>query len=164
MRLFVAVRFSEETKAALLDAIRKLRESGEGNFTRPENLHLTLAFIGETTRVREASEALARIRAKPFEFKTRGSGRFGSIVWAGIAENEELTQLAESVRRGLGAAELPFDSKPFVPHITLAREYHARSVIVIPETTTRVTRVSLMKSERIDGRLKYSEVFGKDLA
>ena len=44
MRLFVALSLNTPTKEALLAAIQQLRRQGRGNFTPPENLHLTLAF------------------------------------------------------------------------------------------------------------------------
>ena len=48
MRLFVAIQFSPAVRSTLLEAVETLRRQGSGRFTRPENLHLTLAFIGET--------------------------------------------------------------------------------------------------------------------
>ena len=49
MRLFVAILFPEPVRKALMDTMAQMRAQGaHGNFTRPENLHLTLAFLGET--------------------------------------------------------------------------------------------------------------------
>ena len=48
MRLFIAINFDEETKQSIIAVQRRLREWGRGNFSHPENLHLTLAFLGET--------------------------------------------------------------------------------------------------------------------
>ena len=61
MRLFIAIRFSPEIRQTLLDAVSGLRaQARSGNFTRPENLHLTLAFLGETNQTKEIRTAMAR--------------------------------------------------------------------------------------------------------
>ena len=59
MRLFVAIRFSPAVEEALWTAVGDLRRQGAGTFTRRENLHLTLAFIGETDRLEDARQAVA---------------------------------------------------------------------------------------------------------
>ncbi|MDR1042323.1 MAG: RNA 2',3'-cyclic phosphodiesterase, partial [Clostridiales Family XIII bacterium] len=52
MRLFIAINFSEEIKDALCETIADLRDaSRRGRYTHRDNLHLTLAFIGESDRV-----------------------------------------------------------------------------------------------------------------
>lgn len=49
MRIFIAVQFSEPARKSVIDCMDSLRRQGvRGNYTRPENLHLTMAFIGET--------------------------------------------------------------------------------------------------------------------
>ena len=66
MRLFVAIALSENMKKPLLRAISELRNvATQGNFTKEENLHLTLAFIGEvsTSRVADAKRALDKVSA-----------------------------------------------------------------------------------------------------
>ena len=63
MRLFIAINLSDEMRSALIDAQNDMYESGvRGNFSPEENLHVTLAFIGEypdPEEVREALEVLA---------------------------------------------------------------------------------------------------------
>ena len=65
MRLFVAVLLSEPMRQALLDTMAQMRAQGaRGNFTRKENLHVTLAFLGETdaqgcVRAKRALDACA---------------------------------------------------------------------------------------------------------
>ena len=58
MRLFVAIRPSPAVRDVLLDAEAALRRQGRGTFTRPENLHLTLAFLGEAESAAPAQAAL----------------------------------------------------------------------------------------------------------
>lgn len=75
MRLFIAVNFDEKTKASLMGAVQKLKESSSaGNFTRPENLHLTLVFIGETKDAAAVKEAMEQVRGLPFALRIKGLG------------------------------------------------------------------------------------------
>lgn len=168
MRLFIAVRFSPEINDVLLDSTAKIRTLRPyANITREENLHLTLAFIGESERVSELKDILTNIAAQPFELAVCGTGNFGNLCWVGIERSAALSALVSSLRKALCDADFEIDTRPFKPHITLAREVpDARSVaedLFIPRTAMTVSRISLMKSERIRGRLVYTEVFGRDL-
>ena len=164
MRLFVALHFSPEIKTVLLSAIEDLRRQSTGNFTRPENLHLTLAFIGESDLVTDIKSALSAVIAVPFELTVGGAGKFGDLWWAGVDKNPALSALADAVRGELLKHHIDFDPKPFKAHITLAREVAAKNIqLTIPTTSMTVSRISLMRSDRINGKLTYTEVFGKPL-
>ena len=167
VRLFIAIRFSEEILDALLRAQEQLRRGGaRGNFSAPENLHLTLAFIGESSDVLTLRRVIDRAAGAPFPLAVSGAGRFGALWWAGVEENPALEALAARLREGCKRAGFRIDEKPFRAHVTLARElkYDALPRLEIPRTEMTVTRVSLMKSERVSGRLTYTEVYGRELA
>ncbi|MFQ8599908.1 MAG: 2'-5' RNA ligase family protein [Oscillospiraceae bacterium] len=90
MRLFVAICLEDPIRDALCRASGALREKAQyGRFTDPENLHLTLAFIGETTRLRDAERAVASVQAAPFTLTVGGMGRFarpgGDLYWAALS-------------------------------------------------------------------------------
>ncbi|HOP11423.1 MAG TPA: RNA 2',3'-cyclic phosphodiesterase [Oscillospiraceae bacterium] len=164
MRLFVAVHFSPEIKTVLLSAIEDLRRQSAGNFTRPENLHLTLVFIGESDRISEAKNALSAVQSAPFELTVGGAGKFGDLWWAGIDKNPALNTLAASVRAELTKRNFDIDPKPFRAHITLARELREKNIkLDVSPAAMTVSRISLMRSDRINGKLTYTEVFGKPL-
>jgi len=164
MRLFVAVHFSPEVKTVLLSAIEDLRRQSAGNFTHPENLHLTLAFIGESDRVADAKAALSTVSTVPFELTVGEAGNFGDLWWAGIDKNPALSALADSVRAELTKRNFDIDPKPFRAHVTLAREVREKEIkLTVPSITMTVSRISLMRSDRINGKLTYTEVFGKAL-
>ncbi len=166
MRLFVAVNFSPEIKAALMGAIDDLRrQSTGGNFTRADNLHLTLAFIGETLDLRGARAALAAVSAPPFVLTLNGAGRFGDLYWAGLEKSAALTALAASMQQALRDRGFAIEKRPFKPHITLARQLRSEGPVSlkVPRLSMTVGRISLMRSDRVNGRLTYTEVCGKDL-
>jgi 2'-5' RNA ligase len=98
----------------------------------PENLHLTLAFLGEVPghRLEDAHFALEGLRAAPFPLTLRGVETFGEamprVVFAGVAPSEPLRRLHGKVMTALRAAGLAPDGRRFTPHVTLARLDPAR--------------------------------------
>ena len=82
MRLFIAIRFTDEVKKALLGTMHDLKQKGiKGNYTAGANLHLTLAFIGETRDKEEVIRAMERVSFTPFRLSVRELGTFGDILW-----------------------------------------------------------------------------------
>ena len=166
MRLFAAIRFSPAMEQALWAAVGDLRRRGTGTFTRRENLHLTLAFIGETDRLEDAKTALAALSGGgPVRLETGGPlGRFDDLWWAGIRGGEALAALAGAVQTALRNAGFPIERRAWKPHVTLVRRWRgpAPETAVAPAAMT-AQRISLMRSDRVDGRLVYTEVYAVKL-
>ena len=160
MRLFIAINLSPEMKNALTDAQRAMYHRGvRGNFTPEENLHLTLAFIGEYPSADAVMDALSSVTFTPFDLALDGVGRFGELWWAGLRESAALTAVVRRVRRALAESGIPFDRKRFTPHITLIRKASrdAAGITIAPETLT-VRTVSLMSSRRGRNGMIYTEL------
>jgi 2'-5' RNA ligase len=129
--LFFAVAAPAEVRAMavrLQDAT--LRALGTARFPAPEGLHITLAFLGRTEVAQvPALLNLARRAAGPsagFILRTAGTGGFpkpgrARILWLGFEPQPALAALTERLRAALRDARVPFDEKPFLPHLTLAR-------------------------------------------
>jgi 2'-5' RNA ligase len=128
VRLFIAVALPEDVAAAafgILPEIPALRR------VRPDLMHVTLAFLGtvEDGRLDDVIAAAADAAAgRPaFRVSLDSLGRFPpggepTVAWLGIGQGaNEMTTLAASVHRALTARSLPFDAKPFRPHVTLGR-------------------------------------------
>ena len=160
MRLFLAINLSPEMKRALTKAQRAMFDRGvRGNFPPEENLHLTLAFIGEYPSAEAVMDALSGVTFTPFELALDGVGRFGDLWWAGLRENNALTAVVRRVRRALAAGGIPFDRKRFSPHITLLRRASrdAADIAIAPETMM-VRTLSLMSSKRGRNGMIYTEI------
>ena len=160
MRLFVAIRLSDGMKAALLAAQDELYDRGvRGNFTPEENLHLTLAFIGEYPDAEGVLDALSEVSFAPFELALEGMGCFGDLFWAGLKDSAPLEALARSVRRALAERGIPFDRKRFSPHITLIRRAAGKlpGLQLRPESMS-VDAFSLMRSDRGKKGMIYTEL------
>ena len=160
MRLFVAVRLSEEMKQALTDAQNAMFARGvRGNYAPEENLHLTLAFIGEYPDAQPVRDALESVRFAPFAIRLDGVGRFDDLWWAGVEASAPLAAVARRVRRALADKDIPFDRKRFSPHVTLIRKAtrDAAGIPVAPAGMT-VDAISLMRSDRGRKGMIYTEL------
>jgi len=160
MRLFIAVLLSDEMKAEIIAMMHVLKKAGvKGNYVPKQNLHLTLAFIGETKDAEAVRQALDTISFKPFRLTLSEKGNFGDLLWIGLKGNQGLSAVVKAVREALDNAGIKYDRKKFLPHITIVRKA-AGSWQQVPAPTggMMVKKVSLMKSEVIDGKRVYTEI------
>ena len=166
MRLFIAIQPDKEFWSALRAVQNEMRRRGvEGNYTRPENLHLTLAFIGDYPDPDTVLEAMEDLRFQPFDLELKGLGSFGELWWAGLEGSENLEALARQLRRTLAEAAIPFDRKSFRPHVTLIRQARYRNdprfdSIAVQQARMTVGRISLMLSTRGKNGIIYTELGG----
>lgn len=169
MRLFIAILLNDEMKDALEAMQAGMRRSGvRGNFTKRQNLHLTLAFIGEYDDPGKVLEVIRSTGFRPFELRLTGTGAFRKLWWAGIDGGAALRAYTRRLRSALDEAGIPFDRKKFSPHITLVRQpsYIGEmteaeilgSLNGSGEAGMMVTRVSLMRSDRNERGVIYTEL------
>jgi 2'-5' RNA ligase len=127
MRLFVALVPPADALAELAAAVEALGVTPGVRWTRPEQWHVTLAFLAEVDdRARAAlAERLGRVahRHPPPTLALSGGGRFGrQVLWTRVdGDRQALRRLADSVRAAARRSGLPTDPRPFRPHLTLAR-------------------------------------------
>ena len=160
MRLFVAIRLSDELRKDLIGTMHVLKKLGvKGSYVPADNLHVTLAFIGETSEPEKVKEALAAVKWKSFRLSLSELGCFGDTLWVGAKGNQGLSGAARSVREALDAAEISYDQKKFVPHVTLIRKAAGNwQRAKAPKSEMMVKSISLMKSEEKNGKRVYTEV------
>lgn len=175
MRLFIAILFNQEIKESLYATVEELKQTARGGtFTESENLHLTVNFIGETKRLEEVKEsmrtAVEASRAESFPIRLQGLGRFkrteGDIYWVGVERNDELWRLQkELVKKLVEAGFYDIDDRDYKPHLTIGRRVRVPHAFDgkaleagIKPLQMQVERISLMKSERVEGRLIYTEI------
>lgn len=132
MRLFVAIELPSELRRRLGDSLAELRTSlPRARWVRAENLHLTLAFLGETpeSEVPEIGRVLAEVFGgrpgfrleleSPGHFPERGRAR---VAWIGFGDSAALSDLERELRQALeeelGRAP---EQRAFHPHLTVAR-------------------------------------------
>ena len=135
MRLFVALEIPSAVRdnlAALIDELRKADSSASKNrrrWMRPENLHVTLKFIGhvDDSKLDSIRAALAQVRSEsPVDTHFRGTGFFPGekrprVLWVGITSSPNLPSLAGEMDKRLEPLGIPRETREFTPHLTLAR-------------------------------------------
>ncbi len=166
MRLFIAVNVGDETQMWLLSLRDELRSrSVRGNFSAPENLHLTLAFLGECGEKQATviKAVMDSVRFEPFPATINRIGCFkrngGDIWWAGVQVRKTLFEMQSDLADSLTKAGFSLEKRKYNLHITLGRE-------VITDTAPwriepfgeDVSCMELMKSERINGKLTYTAI------
>lgn len=124
IRAFVAIPLPDEVRAQLAALSLMLPLPRR---VAPENMHLTLAFLGELPEpeVEEAHRAFEDIAAPRFMLALRGVGVFGGgrprVVHAGTVPEPALDRLHAKVAGAMRRAGLEPEARRFVPHVTLAR-------------------------------------------
>ena len=166
MRLFIAINLNDEMKDALMDIQDAMRTYGvRGKDTPAENMHLTLAFIGEYDDPELVKEVVESIEIRPFELKLKGIGAFGDLWWVGTDKSAPLMAISRRLRRALAEAGIPFDKKKFSPHMTIIRrasgrlsEEAADEIAACGEASMTVDHISLMRSDRGKYGMIYTEL------
>lgn len=129
MRLFIALELGKHIQNDLEVALESLREIGDVKWVTPENLHITLKFLGDVAetqvpRVVEMTKALLAAHA-PFPISCEGIGWFGSssqlrTLWVGVKQgNEHIAGLMKQFNQALDWV----NKETFPPrvHITIGR-------------------------------------------
>lgn len=123
---------------------------------------MTLAFIGENYDLPTIRKAVSEVEFLPFDLTLGELGSFptkAGVIWCGLKDNTSVINLVNQLRERLFANGVSYKHEQFFPHISLVQ--HPSTIltnIAIPSATMQVTQIYVMKSERIDGELVYSEL------
>ena len=163
MRLFIAVQLSENMRGAICKLQDDLLRRGvRGNYTPKENLHLTLAFIGEYNDPEQVLDIMSSIPFGPFKLSLDGIGCFGDLWWVGLEQSTGLQGYVRQLRHALAEAGIPFDRKRFSPHITVLRrasmELSRLPKISIEGIGMIADHASLMRSDKGKRGMIYTEI------
>lgn len=120
----------------------------------PRNFHITLLFLGDvpSQKIPELRQAAGQITFAPFDVTLNGYGCFPekgrpNVIWAGFSPNDELHGLRDRLADKIRETGIPFDNKPWHPHITIARNRNADG------RETRNTLASFTLPELADFRI-----------
>ena len=129
MRLFVGLDIDDPIRQRIQRFMEGVREfAPDARWVRPESLHITIKFIGETPpdAVEQIKTALSSIQADSPEIIFRGHGFFPTpkaarVFWIGIDSGPQLAALSRAVDDATHTLGIPKETHPFSPHLTLAR-------------------------------------------
>lgn len=161
MRLFFAIELTDPARREV-DLLQKrlLRNHANVQWVRPENLHLTLKFLGEVEEnrlpgLRQAAEEAAA-SFSPFLISLEGVGAFPGarhprVIWVDIQEGREtVVRLARALEEACGRLGFPPEERPFSPHLTIGRGRSLSEPLSAPPFKTnepiRVDRLVLFQS------------------
>jgi len=167
MRIFIAVEPPGRLREEIGRLTARYFESRLPGFrwVKPENIHLTLRFLGEIdpAGLDGLTQAVcsAAARSTPFELAVESLGFFGSkqkprVVWLGLGASPQLSALASEVEGAVAKAGFGRADKPFRAHLTLARTKRSpagapdwegiRSILPSSWPEWKVRRVEIIKS------------------
>lgn len=180
MRLFFALSFPQEVIAYLTNVQRDLRRTLPDtrglSWPAPENMHLTLEFLGdmEPLRVRDLSDAARTVTAAvpSFDAQLHGAGAFPSleraaVLWCGVGTGREaIVSMQAALRHALRAQRVKTENRRYQPHVTLARvrtplgpEALRQSLWERPPSPVwRVSSMDLIESRLLPSGARYTPV------
>ena len=184
MRLFTAIELTDAARAAIAAEQKRVvealdRESGRLRLVRPDQMHLTLVFIGEVDEGRGAAIAAvmaADIPIAPFRIGLGGVGAFPPrgaprVLYMDVVEGADAAiELHQFVSDRLAEVAVPRDQRKFRPHLTLGRWRDSRPSDR-PRSSTRAeitaldaTSVTLFQSRLSPTGPAYTQVAAARLA
>lgn len=169
LRLFVALTLERSAQCEIIRLQEKMWGENKKGLTRPENLHLTLAFLGETDPecVDDICWAMDKVRMQAPELIFDRIGSFkqdvGDIWWLGMKENKLLKEIQFRLVDNLVYKGFELENRKFVPHLTLARKsrpsYMPKNERLQKSIRSKVSYISLMRSDQLDGKRVYTQMY-----
>jgi len=167
LRTFVAVKV--EPSPVLQETMKDLKQKLAGEQVKwgePNNLHLTLKFLGDTlpSQVDEIGEELnqAAKMFSAFTFRLEGLGFFKNrgmprVLFVPVNEGEILQQLAAEIDNRLTTLGFQAERRPFKPHLTLARIKYLKNKKAFYEAVEKY-RDTFMQTAKINEIIFYRSV------
>jgi len=181
MRLFIAINFSRAFKNKMAELLAELRQLPVAvKWVVPENIHLTLKFLGEVNpdRIEAIGDALRRASRgiKPWELEIKGTGVFPNwrtprVIWVGVSTEPSLVELQQKLTKEY--VVLGFPAERFTPHLTLGRlrpgissshlQDRMQKLAGVFWGRERVTAISLMESRLSSQGASYTPILTLNL-
>ncbi|MDM8515331.1 RNA 2',3'-cyclic phosphodiesterase [Desulfobacterales bacterium HSG16] len=190
IRAFIAIKLPESVTSGILDLQKDLKNKGLViKWVRPENIHLTLKFLGNISlvEVNAAKHAIldTTVNFAPFVLTAAKIGVFATvrkprILWTGIkGDTKHLVDLQKSLDRQLAVAGFEPEKRPFKAHLTIGRfkkngrfkkkndpKMLSDAIMEFEHFESKkfmADRIILFKSELRPSGAVYTEISGQDL-
>lgn len=161
MRLFIGINLPSELKDTL-SIYRNTYDKGQP--VAQNNYHITLVYLGETsdTKKEVVNRALKSLtpRLSPFTLTLSSLNTFKKgtthIVYVEVIKTDALDRVQTAVQSLMTSLHFSLDTRPYTPHITLARKVKDLPHKVRVNATVNVHEITLFLSHRVDGELTYT--------
>ena len=166
MRLFIGIEIPADIRHTIHAQAMRMQQISPGKYVRDDMYHITLAYIGESDDAMrllaaECMQSAAESCESPILCPGK-PGYFGklekSILHLDVINGRALQPISDILRAALSSAGLPFDPKPLVPHITLARNVAINDAllsVIYEYPPFRAECLTLFNSCRINDILQY---------
>ena len=161
-RVFFALVPPSGIRETLGELSARTAQRFHGRAVPPENIHMTLAFIGAWPLARLSClvDVGARVGAQKMELvlDTLGAFRRAGVAWIGVSTPPPgLMHLASALATSLATSGVPIEARRFHPHLTLARRCHgAHAVETAGPYRWVADQVTLLESETRAEGPRYS--------
>lgn len=164
-RVFFALWPDDDVRQKIVNAFNQSPQSKlKGRIMRPENLHLTLHFIGNVSEEKLAclDQAAQIVMVDPFEITLDQYGHFdkAKIFWMGCQSmSDRLKKLHSYLGDSLAGCDYQADKRPYVPHVSLLRKVVQPGEIVDFESIDwQVNEFALIESLFTEEGVKYEVI------
>jgi 2'-5' RNA ligase len=187
LRTFIAIEIPAEVRASISGSIAPLKTllSDSVKWVNPDNIHLTLKFLGDTAeeKIDGIERALARASGglRHMEVEIRGAGAFPnlrkpSVIWAGLECPPELGELKGRIEAEFASLGFEEERRAFSPHLTVGRvrrgaRVPARRLAAEMERLEGITfgtmvirEIVLIKSELRSTGAVYTHLYSAELS
>lgn len=167
MRLFYAITFKEESKVKLSIIRDALADHAlKGRFISKDNIHLTLAFIGEVnqSKLNDYESVIDYLNFDDLQLKATHLGSFRKknkdILWLGLEDERSVKDLNNNLVKILSTLGLAYEKRKYHPHITMGRQVVMDSNdIIVPPVDLKLDSIALMHSHRVNDILVYEPIY-----
>lgn len=170
MRAFIGINLSNSVKDELSIVSDELRRISEkGRIIPKDNMHITMAFIGEVTEgeLGLIIDAIEDTDIKEFEIYTDGmdlfKGKRGDVCYLKFRGNKDIFELNQRLKNQLSIRGINFDKKSFIPHITIGRDilvdYEELMKLNFHSLRIKVSCINLMETINVNGKLQYKILY-----
>jgi RNA 2',3'-cyclic 3'-phosphodiesterase len=141
MRLFVALDIEPEIRGRIGEFRDQMRVlAPDVRWVAPETFHVTLQFLGETSKTEAIRASLHKVVGKPIHLSFRDAGFFPNpksprVFWIGIEADDALQELVDAIGQELQPLGFAREAGPYKPHLTLARSGSGQPKPVPGEST-----------------------------
>lgn len=158
LRLFVAIAVPPEVLEILIDIQNRFKNLDlDAKWVKPENMHLTLKFLGKTSKVSQIKQGLAKALSNEPEFTLSLGGtkvfpdiKRPRVLGVGLhSACEPLAQLHKNVEGHLAPLGFPPESRPFSPHWTLARIKSGKNKKLLAQQLNIIGHVASFKVKSV---------------